>query len=330
MHNILIVKLSSLGDVVHTLPAVHDIVHALPQARLDWVVEEGFADLPAMTRGVQRVIPVALRRWRRQGLFAASTREEFNAFRAALQAQAYDLVIDFQGLIKSALIARLARLAPGGARAGLANRTDGASYEAPARWLYQRAIRIEPRTHAIERSRLLAAQLLGYALPQRLRYGLQAPPVEPALAATLAPRFAVLVHGSSRADKCWLQTHWVQLGQQLSQQGLQPVLPWGSPDELLAAKEIAARIGPQALVLPRLPLREITAVLHAAAAVIGVDSGLTHIATALDRPTVQLYNFPTSWRTGGYGSPRVENVGGDTMPSAGEVSAALQRVLAAA
>ncbi|MBU6437147.1 MAG: lipopolysaccharide heptosyltransferase I [Betaproteobacteria bacterium] len=329
MQHILVVKLSSLGDVIHTAPALHDIVHACPQAQIDWVVEESLVDLPRMMRGVQRIIPVALRRWRSQGWVTSRTREEFSAFRRSLQQSAYTHVVDFQGLIKSAFIARLAPLAPGGLRAGLANQTEGSSYEPLARWCYDRAVRVPVNVHAIERSRQLAAAVLGYALPPELGYGMTAPAMEAALATTLAPRYVVFVHGSSRADKCWLQHHWVALAQEIAARGLQAVLPWGSAAELLAAKEMAARIGPTALVLPRLPLAQVAAVLDGAAAVVGVDSGLVHMATALGRPTVQLYNYPTAWRTGGYGSARVANVGGEQPPTLAQVSAALRAVMAA-
>lgn len=326
---VLVVKLSSLGDVVHTAPAVADIVQARAPEVIDWVVEEGFADLPQLMRGVRRVIPVALRRWRRQGPLSQRTRAEFAQFREALRAERYTHVIDFQGLIKSAWVGRLATLAPEGRRYGLGNRTDGAGYEPLARLLYDCSVRMAPHTHAIERSRQLAADVLDYAVPPQLRFGMQAPPLEAALAASLSPRYAVFVHGSSRADKCWLQHHWVSLGQAITAQGLQVLLPWGSPEELLAAKEIAARIGHDTLVLPKLALAQVAAVLAGAAVVVGVDSGLVHLATALGRPTVQLYNLPTQWRTGAYGDMHALNVGGERPPSLHEVQDALQRVMAA-
>ncbi|MGA8785106.1 MAG: glycosyltransferase family 9 protein, partial [Polaromonas sp.] len=131
---ILLVKLSSLGDVVHALPVVQDIHTALPDAQIDWVVEKSFASLLARCPGLHRIIPCEIRRWRKS-LLAAATRQQWRAFKAELQRDAYDAVIDLQGLTKSAVVARLARLASGGKRYALANQTDGSGYEAPTRWV---------------------------------------------------------------------------------------------------------------------------------------------------------------------------------------------------
>ncbi|MBA2676408.1 glycosyltransferase family 9 protein, partial [Ramlibacter sp.] len=168
--NILIVKLSSLGDVVHAMPAVQDIRAALPDARIDWVVERGFAPLVQRCEGVAQTIPSEIRRWRK-ALLAKRTREEWAAFREQLQARAYDAVIDLQGLTKSAVVARMARLAPGGSRYALANQTDGSSYEVPTRWVADVAVPVAPRVHAVQRSRLLCAQALGYTPAAAPRFG---------------------------------------------------------------------------------------------------------------------------------------------------------------
>ncbi|RYF38197.1 MAG: lipopolysaccharide heptosyltransferase I, partial [Comamonadaceae bacterium] len=168
---ILIVKLSSLGDVVHTMPAVQDLRAALPGAQIDWVVEKGFAPLVRRCEGVRRVIECELRRWRGAPL-SAQTRAEWRAFRAELRADAYDAVIDLQGLAKSALVARLAQLSPQGKRYALANRTEGSSYEAPTRWVADVPITVEPRIHAVQRSRVLCAGALGYPVPDVMRFGL--------------------------------------------------------------------------------------------------------------------------------------------------------------
>ena len=154
---ILLVKLSSLGDVVHTLPVVQDIRAALPDAQIDWVLEKSLAPFLQQTQSLQRVIACEIRRWRKSPLTAV-TRREWRAFRAELQMEAYDAVIDLQGLSKSALVARLARLAPGGKRYALANQTEGSGYEAPTRWVADVAIQMEPHIHAVQRSRELAAR----------------------------------------------------------------------------------------------------------------------------------------------------------------------------
>jgi heptosyltransferase-1 len=307
--NILIVKLSSLGDVVHAMPAVQDLRAHLPHARIDWVVERGFAPLVERCEGVARTIPSELRRWRKAPL-AGTTRAEWRAFRHALQAQAYDAVIDLQGLTKSALVARTARLAAGGKRYALANQTEGSSYEAPTRWVADVAVPVPPRSHAVERSRALCAAAFGYEVPAVLRYGLKAVPQHEAG----APPCIAFVHGSSREDKCWPQEHWVRLGRRLVEQGYSIGLPHGSEAERERGAEIAAGIGPQAQVWPRLDLGTLADRLAGCAGAIGVDSGLSHIAVALDLPHVQLYNFDTAWRTGPAGG-RQRSVYGAPSPS---------------
>ena len=291
---ILFVKLSSLGDVVHAMPALQDIRRALPQAEIDWVVERAFAPLVQRCEGVRRVIACELRRWGRSPL-SSDTRSEWRAFRNELQSEVYDAVIDLQGLTKSALVARAARLAPGGKRHALANQTEGSSYEAPTRWVADVAHRVEPHVHAMQRSRELCALALGYALPSALRYGLQAK----GLAGTgPGAGTVVLVHGSSREDKGWPEAHWLEIGARLIAGGHPVALAHGTEAERVRGVRLAGRLGPRAEVWPRLELGELADRFAASAGVIGVDSGLSHIAVALDRPHVQIYNFDTAWRTG--------------------------------
>ncbi len=290
---VLIVKLSSLGDVVHAMPVVHDLRAAYPQALIDWVVEPGFAPLVRRVDGVHAVIECALRRWSK-AWWTSAVRAEWRAFRARLQQTHYDAVLDLQGLTKSALIARLASLAPGGLRYGLANRTEGASHEPPARWLVDRAIRIEPRIHALDRSRVLVAQALGLRVDGPPKFGLRAH-----AAATDGPPVLVLVHGSSRDDKLWSEADWTRLGRRAVADGWQIALPHSGEIERARAARIAAAIGSDAVqVWPAMNLDALVDRLGSAHGVIGVDSGLSHIAVALDLPHVQLYNWPTAWRTG--------------------------------
>jgi heptosyltransferase I len=291
--DILIVKLSSLGDVVHAMPAVQDVLACVPGARIDWVVERGFAPLVQRCEGVRGVIPCELRRWSKAPL-SASTRSEWRAFRRGLRERPYDAVLDLQGLTKSALVARAARVGVQGRRYALANRTDGAGYEMPTRWVADVAVRVPARTDAILRSRQLCAGALGYAVPATLRYGLraQARPPEgdrPCIA---------FVHGTSREDKCWPDAHWIGLGRRLIAQGHGIGLPHGTDRERERSEALAAALGPAAQVWPRLDLGALTDRLAGCAGVIGVDSGLSHIAVALDLPHVQIYNFDTAWRTG--------------------------------
>lgn len=297
---ILIVKLSSLGDVVHAMPAVQDMLRALPDAQIDWVVERGFAPLVQRCQGVRRVIACELRRWRKAPL-SQQTRRAWAAFKAELQLDAYDAVIDLQGLSKSALISWLARRNEGGKRYGLANQTEGSSFEAPARWVADEAITLPARSHAVTRSRELCARALHYRLPDALIFGLVAQPVQ-AETMALAPEpglrgVVALVHGTSRADKQWPLAHWRELTRRLNDDGFGVVLPHGSPAEQQTAHDIAQGLA-HARVWPVMSLDALTDALATCSGVIGVDSGLSHIAVALDLPHVQIYNFDTAWRTG--------------------------------
>ncbi|MBH2019753.1 lipopolysaccharide heptosyltransferase I [Polaromonas sp.] len=301
---ILLVKLSSLGDVVHALPVVQDIHAALPGAQVDWVVEQSFAPVLALNAGLHRVIPCEIRRWRKSPL-SALTRQQWNAFKADLRQTDYDAVIDLQGLTKSALVARLARLAPGGKRYALANQTEGSGYEAPTRWVADVAIRITPHVHAVQRSRELAARALGYTPSPSPDFGLKMPLAQYGRASIAPERIAnrvAFVHGTSRADKEWPLKHWAALGRRLNAAGYQIALPHGSAKEQAKSQAIARmlnEIAPgHAIVWPLLPLDALTRELAQCAGVIGVDSGVSHIAVALDLPHVQLYNFDTAWRTG--------------------------------
>ena len=314
--NILLVKLSSLGDVVHALPVVQDIRAAWPEARIDWVVEKSFAPLLARCPGLNRVIPCEIRRWRKSPL-AAVTRQQWNAFKADLRQTPYDAVIDLQGLTKSALVARLARLSAHGKRYALANQTDGSGYEAPTRWVADVAIRIDPHTPAVQRSRELAAQALGHTFKPLPDFGLNRPlaqveRAQPAIESIANARCVVLVHGTSRADKEWPLVHWIALGQRLIAAGWQVALAHGNAKERATSQAIADALNlhspDAAIVWPLLPLDALTDALAQCGGVIGVDSGVSHIAVALDLPHVQLYNFDTAWRTGPHSSGRQVSV----------------------
>jgi heptosyltransferase-1 len=307
---ILIVRVSSLGDVVHNMPAIADIRRRHPQAQIDWLVEEGFAELVELVSGVRRAIPFSLRRWRKRFGSCANWRE-ISEFRRALAAEKYDLVIDCQGLLKTAWVASWAH----GPLIGLGNRTDGAGYEWPVRFFYDQRVPIEPRTHVVERTRQLVAAALGDPRPQptdNIDFGLdtaRAALAANALGLNLPVPYVVFVHATSRADKQWPHAAWVELGQALVRRGASLVLPWGSEAERATSERLAKEFGAAAIVPPRLSLPAVVGLLDSAAATVGVDTGLVHIAAALKRPTVELYNFATAWRTGGYWSPNVVNLG---------------------
>ena len=296
---VLIVKLSSLGDVVHAMPAVMDIQAAFPNAQVDWVVERGFASLVQQCAAVHRVIPCEMRRWRKDFFKAhtrAQVRAEWQVFKADLQQEAYDVILDLQGLTKSAWVAWLARKTQRGQRYAMANRTDGSGYECPTRWVADVSVSITPHIHAVTRGRVLCANALGYDVPQQLHYGLDQAGMQ------RKPR-VVLVHGTSRVDKEWPLSHWFEIGTRLKQQGLNVALPHGNEAERLRSEALADML-PGAEVWPRLSLDELTHAMAQCTGVIGVDSGLSHIAVALDLPHVQIYNFDTAWRTGPVGLPR--------------------------
>ena len=311
---ILLVKLSSLGDVVHTLPVLQDIHTAMPDAQIDWVVEKSFA--PSLScfvanKQINRIITCELRRWRKSP-FSSATRGEWRSFKAELKAQSYDAVIDLQGLSKSALVSRLARLTPKGKRYALANRTEGSAYEAPTRWVADVAFHIKPHIHAVKRSRELAALALGYRVDLTLDFGLKTAVDQQIrrqeaienIANLVAEKTLALIHGTSRADKQWPLSHWQELGQRLIGAGYNLALAHGNAAEQATSQAIAQAIsrGPggqgHVTLWPMLPLDALTAALAQCAGVIGVDSGVSHIAVALGLPHVQIYNFDTAWRTG--------------------------------
>jgi heptosyltransferase-1 len=326
VQKILIVRVSSLGDVVHNMPVIADIRRRHPDAQIDWLVEESFADLVRLVDGVRNVLPFSLRRWRKR-LGSGATWREIGAFRRRLAEEHYDLVIDCQGLIKTAWIASWAR----GPLVGLGNRTDGAGYEWPVRFFYDRRVPIAPRTHVVERSRQLAAAALGDPAPaptDPIAFGLDTGAAARALAAldlNLPVPYVVFVHATSRADKQWPDAAWRELGQALVRRGASLVLPWGNEAERITSERLAAGFGAAAIVPPRLSLPAVVGLIDGAAATVGVDTGLVHIAAALKRPTVELYNFATAWRTGGYWSPNVVNLGTAGQPaSLAQVQAALE------
>lgn len=322
---ILLVKLSSLGDVLHAMAAVQDIVRALPEARIDWVVERAFAPLVQRCAGVQRVIACDLRRWR-SSMLSRSTRVAWRDFKTELQRQPYDAVIDLQGLSKSALVAWLAQLSPTGKRFAMANQTDGSSYEAPTRWLADVALHVKPHSHAVARARELCALTLGYTPGKDLSFGLQVAATQSTSGAvTGEPALVALLHGSSRADKAWPFANWIELGRCLNAAGYRVALAHGNDEEQRQAMRIAAALS-DAMVWPRLPLDALADTLASCAGAVGVDSGLSHLAVALDLPHVQIYNFDTAWRTGPISAIKQCSVFGLPSPSVDAVWQAWQAV----
>jgi heptosyltransferase-1 len=277
---IIVVRPSSLGDVVHALALVADVRAHRPDLAVDWVAEVGFVPLVELHPGIRRVIPVALRRWRRH-LLAAATWSELASFRRELRRERYAAVLDLQEQIKGALIARIAR--------GVRHGPDRASIREPIATLAHDVHHaIDPNQHLIDRCRQLAAAALGYRIEGPPRFGL-VPPQAPSGSAQLRP-YVVLVHGTSRADKRWADEHWRRLIARFAAAGLAIVLPWGSAEELARSEALAAGI-PDAQVPPppRLTLPALAGLLARAELVVGVDTGLVHLAAALGTPTIALF-----------------------------------------
>jgi heptosyltransferase-1 len=323
--NILLVRVSSLGDVLHNLPVVADILRHHPDAKIDWVVEEGYVSLVRLNPNVRRVIPFALRRWRR-GLLDPAIRAEVRAFFRTLREEPYDFVFDTQGLIKTGIVMGAARVKPGGRKVGLANGTEGSGYEPVSRIFHTNSIKVARRAHAVARGREVAAAALGYALDSAPDFGLPAPSAVGARPAWM-PRedYAVFFHGTARAAKKWDAENWIATGRALAPMPV--LLPWGSAAEQREAENIAAAL-PNAQVLPKLSMMEAVELARDAALAIGVDTGLTHIAAAFVRPTVEIYCDSPRWKTEGNWSPRIVNLG-DTgaPPAAADVIAAARALL---
>ena len=322
--NILLVRVSSLGDVLHNLPMVADILRRHPDASIDWVVEEGYVSLVRLNPQVRKIIPFALRRWRKS-LGQAATRAEIRAFFKTLREQQYDYVFDTQGLLKTGIIMGAARLKPGGSKVGLANGSEGSGYEGISRWFHTRSIALDPRTHAVARGRLVAAAALGYSADTAPDFGLPGPDSSKRPAWMPEQDYAVFFHGTAREAKKWAPDNWVALGQALAPMAV--LLAWGSAFERAEAEALAARL-PNARVLPRLSMDEAVTLARNAALAVGVDTGLTHIAAAFLRPTVELYCDSPKWKTEGNWSPCIVNLGDKgAPPSADDAIGAARRLL---
>lgn len=285
----MIIKTSSMGDVLHTLPALTDAMSVLPGIRFDWVVEENFAQIPTWHSAVRRVIPVAIRRWRKNW-FSTATRQERYNFKQQLQQYHYDAVIDAQSLMKSAiLVTSVAR----GKKHGL----DYKSAREPfASWFYHQRYNVSKQQHAIERIRQLFAASLGYSVPTTLG--------DYAIANLFTPvldneAYLVFLPSTTRPDKHWPETHWHALIQHAAA-SYRIKLPWGTEYEQLRVQRLIEECS-TAQVLQPLTLAEIAAQLAGATAIVSVDTGLSHLAAALNRPTLTLYGPTDPCLIGGYG-----------------------------
>lgn len=320
---ILLVKLSSLGDVLHNLPIVWDIRSRLPNAQIDWVVEEGYVHLlqPLLTRegfqGIDRIIPFGLRRWKKS-IFSANSWRQFFDFKKDLHQVSYDVIIETQGLLKSALVCALAKKSPNAIVAGLANATAFSGYEPLSRNFYNQLVQVPTQCHAVDRSRWVMCSAIAQPLITRE----EAPQFYPneftqniskATIAGLHSPYVLFFHSTAREAKRWSNENWVTLGKELSSRGFQVVLPWGNPFEMAVSQMLAAQI-PGSLVPTAFSIEQAFSVIKDAALTVGVDTGLTHLAAVLNKPTVEIYCDSPRWKTEGYWSEKICNTGDIQQP----------------
>ncbi len=342
---ILIVKLSSLGDVLHTLPIVWDLRKRLPHAQIDWIVEEAYVPLlkpietTSIFRGIDRIIPLAFRRWRKS-LWSSSTQHEFLAMRQMLQATTYDVILETQGLIKSALVCALAKKSAHAVVAGLGNATEYSGYEPLARIFYTQAVQVPKQCHAVDRARWVMCSAMDWPLIKRENEPPQFYPPEfvkhlPVLAieglssAANDPiaKYVVCFHSTARAAKRWANESWIDLGKSLAKEGYRLVLPWGNASEKQVSETIASHI-PEAIVPKAISIEEAYSLIAHAALVVGVDTGLTHVAAVLGKPTIEIYCDSPKWKTEGYWSKQIANHGDVRQPpTVAEVVSSCQKLI---
>ena len=304
MVDILFIKTSSLGDVIHHMPAVTEARQARPDATFTWLVEEAFAPLVALHPAVAEVVPVAWRRWRKS-LYAPATLAEIARSLRAIRAGRYADIVDSQGLLRSACIARFAH----GRRHGY----DAASIrEPPASHFYDRRYTVSRALHAVERNRILSGLALGYTPQGAPDFGL-----DRSRFAGSGPRYAVLLHATAEPRKLWPEDRWIALGAALEAEGFDLVLPWGTELERGRSERIALRLR-RARIPARSPLDAVARLIAGAAFVVGVDTGLLHLAAALGVPLVAIFAGSKPGLTGPVGSGPLAVLGGEGMPPAVE------------
>jgi heptosyltransferase-1 len=314
MPDVLFIKTSSLGDVIHHMPAITEVRRLHPAAHISWVVEKAFAPLVRLHAAVDVVMPVDSRAWRR-GLHRLATWSELKAFVGVLRAQSYDEIVDTQGLVRTAVIAKLAR----GRRHGYDARSVR---EPPASRFYDVRHQVDQSLHAIARNRLLTALALRYTPDRTLDFGLGGATVA---GAARAP-YGILLHATARHAKEWPEQSWIEVGRMLSGRGLELLLPWGTSAERDRSVRIAAALG-NARVPERAPLDAVARLIAGASFVIGVDTGLLHLAAAYGVPLVGVFVGSEPRLTGPMGAGPIAVVGGKaTLPSARDVVAALERI----
>jgi heptosyltransferase I len=295
---VLVIKTTSLGDIIHTLPALTDAGKKIDRIRFDWVVEEAFKEVPAWHPLVNRVISVAFRRLRKTPVRSLLS-QEWRDFRAELQKEQYDLVVDAQGLVKSAVLTWMSR----GLKVGLNKKS---LTESLARFAYQKTVDVDLQKHAVWRMRSIFAQALGYELPEdEPDYGLVKSKFEQD--DWSKGDYLVFVHGTTWPSKHWPDEYWLKLAELVTKAGYYVRLPWGNDEERARVEKIAAQCA-KVEIIPKMGLTGIAGVIAGAKAVVAVDTGLGHLAAALDVPAVSLYGPTKPGRTGTAGANQVHLV----------------------
>jgi heptosyltransferase I len=300
MANILFIKTSSLGDVVHHMPAVTDARKAHPDATFSWLVEEAFAPLVRLHPAIDTVIPVASRRWRKS-LYAPATIAEIRASFRNIRAQRYDEIVDTQGLLRTAILTRAAR--------GMRHGYDASSVREPlASLFYDVRHRVERDMHAVERNRILSGLALGYAPDEAPDFGLD----RARIGKDSTSRYGLLLHATARREKQWPDADWIAFAKLFAQR-FELLLPWGTEAERARSEYIAAAV-PGARVPDRAPLDQIAKLIAGAQFVVGVDTGLLHLAAALGVPVVAIFAGSKPALTGPMGKGRLSILGDDGKP----------------
>ena len=273
---VLLIKMSSLGDVVHALAPVTDAARAKPGIAFDWVVEEAYQEIPKWHPAVRRAIVAPLRRWRKSPIKTIQS-GEWTAFRAELRSEKYDLILDAQGLLKSAFVGRQA---PG----PLVGRSFSTAREPAATLFYSKQIPVDLKRTEVEQLRELFGKALDYPPPNTpADFGIDRAQFT---SSALEP-YAMLLHGAAWESKLWPEDHWIAVGKIIKAAGLNLLLPWGSEGERLRAERIATAAG--GTVLPKIAVAELARTIANAEFVVGLDTGLTHIAVAFGVPTLAIY-----------------------------------------
>jgi len=300
MANILFIKTSSLGDVVHHMPALTDARKAHPDATFSWLVEEAFAPLVRLHPAIDTVIPVASRRWRKS-LYAPATIAEIRASFRNIRAQRYDEIVDTQGLLRTAILTRAAR--------GMRHGYDASSVREPlASLFYDVRHRVERDMHAVERNRILSGLALGYAPDEAPDFGLD----RARIGKDSTSRYGLLLHATARREKQWPDADWIAFAKLFAQR-FELLIPWGTEAERARSEYIAAAV-PGTRVPDRAPLDQVAKLIAGAQFVVGVDTGLLHLAAALGVPVVAIFAGSKPALTGPMGRGRLSILGDDGKP----------------